>query len=165
MLSRVIELRVLTPDDWPLWRELRLAALKDAPYAFGSRYEDWVDAEEARWRARLGLPGSHNVIASLDGEAVGMASGLPQADEDGVTELVSMWIAPAGRGRGVGDGLMAAVEEWARETGAHTLKLSVADGNDRAHALYLRSGFEDTDEPGDLMPDGIHRELIMRKAL
>jgi hypothetical protein len=42
-------------------------------------------------------------------------------------------------------------------------KLSVAQGNPQGHALYLRNGF--TDEPGDLMPDGIHRELIMHKPL
>jgi ribosomal protein S18 acetylase RimI-like enzyme len=93
-----------------------------------------------------------------------MASGL-RADEDGVVELVSMWIAPAGRGLGIGDQLMTQVEQWAREDAAHTLKLSVVAGNEKAHALYLRSGFADTDESGDLMPDGIHRELVMRKNL
>lgn len=76
-----------------------------------------------------------------------------------------MWVAPAGRGRGIGDQLMAQVEQWARDTGAHTLQLSVADGNDKARDLYLRSGFSATDIPGDLMPDGIHRELVMRKPL
>ncbi|MEV8374273.1 GNAT family N-acetyltransferase [Kribbella sp. NPDC056861] len=160
----MIELRELTPDDWRLWRELRLAALEEAPYAFGSRLADWVDAEEERWRARLSLPASHNFVAVLDGTPVGMASGL-QSGEDGVVELVSMWIAPAGRGRGIGDQLLAKVEQTAREAGASTFQLSVADGNDRAHTLYLRSGFADTDLEGDLMPDGVHREIIMRKPL
>ncbi|NJP30255.1 GNAT family N-acetyltransferase, partial [Microbispora sp. SCL1-1] len=27
----MIELRVLYEDDWPIWRELRLAALAEAP--------------------------------------------------------------------------------------------------------------------------------------
>jgi GNAT superfamily N-acetyltransferase len=160
----VIELKELTSDDWQVWRELRLAALAEAPYAFGSQLADWVDAEEDRWRARLDLPGGRNVIALLAGTPVGMASGL-RAEEEGVIELVSMWIAPAGRGQGIGDRLMAQVEQWARDAGAHTLQLSVADGNDKAHALYLRNGFTDTDVPGDLMPDGIHREIVMHKKL
>jgi ribosomal protein S18 acetylase RimI-like enzyme len=60
---------------------------------------------------------------------------------------------------------MAQVEKWAREADAQVLKLSVVAGNEKAHNLYLRAGFTDTDESGDLMPDGIHRELIMRKPL
>ena len=160
----MIEIHELTPDDWKTWRELRLAALGEAPYAFGSRLADWADAEEERWRARLELAGSSNFVAVLDGTPVGMASGVP-TDEDGVVELISMWVAPAGRGRGIGDLLMTRVEQWARDAQAHTLQLSVADGNDKAHDLYLRSGFTATDIPGDLMPDGIHREIVMRKTL
>ncbi|WBQ06220.1 GNAT family N-acetyltransferase [Kribbella sp. CA-293567] len=160
----MIELRELTADDWRLWRELRLAALEEAPYAFGSRLADWVDAEEERWRARLSLPASRNFVAVLDGRPVGMASGL-RSDKDGVIELVSMWIAPAGRGRGLGELLLAEVERTARDAGARTFQLSVADGNQRAHALYLRSGFVETGLPGVLMPDGVQREIIMRKPL
>ena len=33
----MIELQVLTPDDWRTWRRLRLAALAEAPHAFSSR--------------------------------------------------------------------------------------------------------------------------------
>ena len=160
----MIELRVLTVDDWQVWRELRLAALKDAPHAFGSRYEDWADAPEERWRDRLSIPRSHNLIADLDGQPAGMASGVP-ADQDGVAGLISMWVSRTARGKGVGDHLMTAVEQWARNLPAHTLKLSVAQGNPQAHSLYLRNGFTDTAEPGDLMPDGLHRELIMHKPL
>jgi GNAT superfamily N-acetyltransferase len=160
----VIDLRSIGPDDWKLWRELRLGALEEAPYAFGSQLADWIDAPEDRWRDRLGVPNAYQVIASIDGTAVGMAGGF-RAEEPGVAELVSMWVASAGRGRGVGDALMAAIEDWARADGAQVLKLAVVDGNDAAHNLYLRSGFVDTDELGDLMPDGVHRELVMRKEL
>lgn len=160
----VIELRVLTPDDWRLWRELRHAALGDAPYAFGSRLADWQgegDREE-RWRARLSIPG-RNFVVLLDGQPVGMASGVPD-ERDGVAELISMWVSPAARGHGAGDRLMSAVEQWARQDGAHTLKLAVSEGNENAIALYQRSGFTDTGER-ELMPDGVRHELIMEKKL
>ena len=160
----MIELQDIGPDDWKLWRELRLAALADTPSAFGSVHADWVDAPEERWRERLTLPGCYQVIASLDGTPIGMAGGLP-ADEPDVAELVSMWISPAGRGKGVGDALMAAIEDWARGTGAHTLELAVADGNEPARNLYLRNGFADFGAPGNLMPDGVRMEFWLRKQL
>jgi ribosomal protein S18 acetylase RimI-like enzyme len=162
----MIETRVLTPDDWKTWRELRLAALTEAAYAFGSQLADWQGAgdREERWRARLAIPGSHNLVAILDGQPVGMASGVPTG-EDRIVELISMYVTPPGRGRGVGDYLVRAVEQWARRTGAATLRLSVAEGNENAAALYARSGFRDTGEAGDLMPDGIRHELVMTKSL
>ena len=157
------DVRPIGPDDWKAWRELRLAALAEAPFAFGSQYADWVDATEDRWRERLSSPGAYQVIASIDGTPAGMAGGFPSADD--TAELVSMWVAPAGRGKGVGNALMTALEDSARRIGAATLKLSVVPGNDPAHNLYLRHGYVDTDEPGDLMADGVRRELVMRKPL
>lgn len=44
-------------------------------------------------------------------------------------------------GRGVATRLFAVAEEWAAGIGAHRLELTVADGNDRARALYDRLGF------------------------
>ncbi len=166
ILCDVIELQVLDPDNWRIWRELRLAALAEAPYAFGSRLADWQgdgDREE-RWRSRLGIPDSYNLVAVLDGQPVGMASGVP-AEQDGVVELISMWVGPAARGRGVGDALMRAVDQWARDRGAKRIELAVVPDNDSATALYLRHGFTLTGELGDLMPDGVHREHVMAKAL
>jgi ribosomal protein S18 acetylase RimI-like enzyme len=161
----MIDLRVLEPDDWRLWRELRLAALAEAPYAFGSALADWQgegDREE-RWRGRLSLPGCH-LIAVLDGQPAGMASGVPDGSP-GAVELISMWVSPAARGRGVGDALIGAVERWARQHGARTLRLSVMPGNAAALALYGRSGFTHTGEPGALLADGLRRELVMAKPL
>lgn len=76
-----------------------------------------------------------------------------------------MWVAPVARGRGVDDELVLAVERWARRTRAGVLRLSVAEGNEGASALYQRQGFVYTGELGNLMPDGVRRELVMSKKL
>jgi ribosomal protein S18 acetylase RimI-like enzyme len=137
------ELRTLTPDDWPLWRELRLRALAEAPYAFASKLADWQGAgdRERRWRDRLLWGGSHNVVALLDGRPAGMASGVPA--EQGSVELVSMWVAPEARAQGVGDAVVGDVARWATVTGADRLLLAVRADNARAVAFYRRLGFQD----------------------
>jgi ribosomal protein S18 acetylase RimI-like enzyme len=158
----MVEIHVLTPDDWRTWRHLRLAALTEAPYAFGSQLADWTgdgDAEE-RWRARLSIPESHNAVALLDGHGVGMATGVPTSDV-GIVELISMWVAPGARGRGVGDALVRDIEGWARSIGARVLRLSVAEDNAHGALLYQRHGFRYTGELGDLMADGVRRERVM----
>ncbi|MDT0345450.1 GNAT family N-acetyltransferase [Streptomyces litchfieldiae] len=159
----MVSLRVVTAADWPLWREVRLAALADAPEAFRARLGDWHRGGEEQWRARLTMPGAHNVVALLDGRAAGSARGEP--GEDGVSELRSVWVGPWARGRGIGERLVAAVENWARESGASALRLAVVPGNAPAIALYRRLGFVATEEPGEWLPDGVTRERVMVKAL
>ncbi|MFI5647805.1 GNAT family N-acetyltransferase [Kitasatospora sp. NPDC051705] len=163
----MLELRVLSSDDWPLWRELRLAALTEAPYAFGSVLADWQgDGDrEARWRSRLEIPGALDLVAVLDGTPVAMASGVPADGDAAAAELISMWVGPAARGRGVAGELIDGIARWAAEQGRTTLKLAVMPDNDAAIALYRRHGFADTDEPGDLLDDGLRRELVLAKRL
>lgn len=155
-------LRAMTADDWQQWRPVRLAALADAPEAFGSRLVDWADAPESRWRTRLSIPGALDLVA-YDGEhAVGMASGV--SGEGDRAELISMWVDPAARGRGVADALIDAVARWAVETGADVLELAVMPDNARARRTYARLGFTESAVAGDALPDGRH-EAVMRRAL
>ncbi|GAA1108815.1 GNAT family N-acetyltransferase [Streptomyces javensis] len=165
----MVRLRVVTTDDWPLWRDVRRTALAEAPHAFKSRLADWHRGGEERWRARLEMPDAYHVVALLNGRAVGMAGGMP-GDGDGngdgrPPELRSVWVSPEARGQGVGGRLIAAVESWALRTGATALRLAVLPGNAPAIALYERHGFAATGEPGDLLADGVTRELVMVKAL
>ena len=154
----MVDLRVLSDEDWKLWRELRLAALGEAPYAFGSTLTDWQDAGEDRWRDRLRIKGARDLVAHLDGTAVGMASGVP-AEPDTV-EVISVWVGPAGRGRGVGDALIGALADWAAASGATALRLSVRHDNTAAIRLYERAGFVH-DGPSDEDPT----EILMVRTL
>ena len=51
-------------------------------------------------------------------------------------------VAPHYRGRGVGTGLMHALEVWAMGRGLSLISLEVVDANPRAKTLYGRLGFE-----------------------
>jgi ribosomal protein S18 acetylase RimI-like enzyme len=173
----VIELLLLTPHDWSVWRSLRLTALAESPNAFGSRLTDWLgdgDSED-RWRARLSIPGARNVVARLDGEPAGMASGVPlpvvagarPLCKAGDIELISMWVAPPARGYGVADALIQDLVAWAASRGSPAVWLSVRETNAPAIALYRRHGFEAT---GERTPDEDHTgaavtELVFRKRL
>jgi ribosomal protein S18 acetylase RimI-like enzyme len=149
-----------------VWRSVRLAALTDAPDAFGSRHSEWVDEPEGRWRARLSLPGAIDLVAfDTDRDAaVGMATGIPTAEKGGRATLISMWVAPTARGRGVAPALITAIARWAADAGAAALALSVMPDNDVARRVYERNGFHLSAEPGELLPDG-RRELVMVRDL
>lgn len=151
----LIACRVLGADDWPTWRSLRREALADAPDAFGSSLAQWSgsgDSEE-RWRGRL-VAVAHNVVAELGGKPVGMVSATAPAGGD--VELLSMWVAPSARGKGVGDALVAEVCRWAQESGARRALLDVRSANGHAITLYERHGFVDAgpaSQPGDPHPE------------
>ncbi len=137
----VLEVQAISPDDWERWRELRLAALAEAPGAFGSQLADWQDAPEQRWRDRLAWRGAANFVAVVDGQDAGMASGIESDADPGQAELISMWVAPTARGRGVGDALIEVVRRWATAGGLPVLGLDVVIDNPAARALYARHGF------------------------
>ncbi|WP_063064506.1 GNAT family N-acetyltransferase [Nocardia violaceofusca] len=139
----MIEIRVVGADDWRLWRRARLAALAGAPDAFRTRLADWQgDGDrEDRWRARLSIPGAHDLLAFRHGEPVGIASGVPEPDH-GAARVISIWVDRSARGLGVGDLLLGRVERWAAENRYTTLRLDVFADNEHAVALYRRNGFE-----------------------
>ena len=63
--------------------------------------------------------------------------------------IFRMWVAPEGRGQGVGRALLDAAESWGRDQGSTTAYLSVTEGNSPAQRLYRRAGYTEAgaDEP------------------
>jgi ribosomal protein S18 acetylase RimI-like enzyme len=126
---------------------VRLAALADAPAAFGSTTAREVAFGEAEWWRRA--TSAPNFIAWRGDEPVGLVTVIGrgsdgEAGPPAEWELVSMWVSPDARGSGAADLLVSAVTEVVRAESANRLVLWVADGNARARAFYLRAGFRPT---------------------
>jgi ribosomal protein S18 acetylase RimI-like enzyme len=155
------------PAEWATLRQVRLAALADSPAAFASTVERERALDETEWSRRAQSPW---FLAWHGAEPVGVVAAFSTAGAgDGGPypswELVSMWVAPAFRGSGVADQLVAAVIKHVRDDGADRLTLWVADGNARARAFYLRLGFRPTGaRQGYRRQDGtelIEEELVL----
>jgi len=152
----MVLVRETAADDWLALRDIRLAALREAPYAFGSTYEREAAFAEADWRRRIAKGGTFlaylpEVSAS---DPAGLAGGYPESAD--TVELVSMYVRPPARGRGVGEALVARVIDWARARNATSVDLWVTETNKPALLLYERCGFT---------PTGQHQPLPSNPAL
>ena len=149
-------LRRFDPDEWPLYRHLRLRALSDSPDAFGSTFAREAARSDDEWRERLATgAASHGdlpLVAIVDDEPAGLAWGRLDERQPEIAHLFQVWVAPEFRGRGVGRLLVDAVIAWARTTGARILRLGVTCGDTAAVRLYRRAGFVDDGPPQPLRP-------------
>jgi GNAT superfamily N-acetyltransferase len=156
----VIEIHRAGPDDWSTVRRIRLAALRDTPDWFWATYEEEVEKAESGWRDFIAAGAWF--LAHLDDRAVGIAAGVRVPElGDSSRQLISMWVEPDARGRGIGSNLVEAVRTWARADGAKELQLQVTANNHAAARLYQRCGFEPTGrtEPLPRKPALIEREM------
>jgi GNAT superfamily N-acetyltransferase len=148
----IFEIRRVLPDSWAVLRHVRLAALAEAPYAFGSTLSGSINRPAQHWRDRI--TAWPHFIAWAGDEPVGLAAAIDEpvgrdgeqagAGASGEWQLISVWVSPQARGQGVAGRLVAAVSDCARADGADRLTLWVTDASARARAFYLRMGFRST---------------------
>ena len=137
--------RRIRPREWAALRAFRLRALAADPRAFGATLDEEAALGEEAWRerAREGAEGPLRLVAVAaeagSGAWLGMVGG--RRLEEGEWEVVSLWTAPEGRGRGVGDALVRFAVAWAGEAGASRVVLWVTTENAAAARLYARCGF------------------------
>lgn len=158
-----LEVRQLAPQEWRIFRELRLRALRDAPEAFGTTAAEAQSWGPDQWRQRLG---TRVAFVALDGEAtIGLACGIP-AERPDEAELISMWVDPTSRRQGAGRRLVDAVAGWAASEGFRTLRLWVARRNPDAASFYSSLSFART---GEVQPMGARQpgrlEFAMSREL
>ncbi len=165
--------RRLGKADAEPFRTLRLAALANAPTAFGSDYGDHVELSLAHFADRILLRDDNFVLAAeLNGELIGMAGFAREAGtkRKHMGVIWGMYVQPTHRGQRIGRSLLEGVLDAARSLpGLHFVELSVTVGNTAAEALYRSCGFETYGvEPnalkiGDRYYDEANMQLDLRR--
>lgn len=138
-MNRSVIVRRTVASDWRALKALRLAALLDAPMAFGVSHAEAAANPDSQWITRAEGSGPATFFMAFDGEQpIGMAAAVRGDDEP--VGLIAMWVAPAWRGsdRKVAGLLVDAVKAHAAGV---PIILEVAPSNLRAVAFYERQGF------------------------
>lgn len=163
-----------TSADIHNYRQTRLTALETDPSSFLSTYEQEAALPEETWKERLSSSEKATFVARLSPSTqsaaesepfVGMVTVLPahafplslpvaRTDLRAAYLIVSMWIAPKHRRRGLGQDLLQASLAWAaqdvlRETSGADgpgkqaeVFLFLALDNAKGRGLYEKLGFE-----------------------
>lgn len=128
--------------------------LRDDAAFFATRYEDAVREPDSTWQAWVGeaAGGLEKVLYLAEDEVglLGVVGGFGRLDP-AEAQLISLWVDPRARGRGVAGALIRAIAEWAQERGAERVVLFVQEANASGRALYAKAGFRPT---GDRQPVG-----------
>ena len=99
------------------------------------------------------LPTTFIVMAYVEGVAVGLATcfwGFSTFKALPLLNIHDLSVVPAYRGRGIGQQLLEAVEQHARERGCCKVTLEVQENNTRARRIYGRAGFAQAIQADDM---------------
>jgi RimJ/RimL family protein N-acetyltransferase len=145
----VVTIEPITTHNVSVFKAVRLRALLQDPYAFGSTYAKESQLSDAEWRKRVKKWNGKNGIGFLaidkkDGVACGMAGSFLDEDDPTRAVLISMWMAPTHRRQGLGRVLVSSVIRWARSRNARVVRLMVVANNDSAIRFYEYLGFKRT---------------------
>ena len=132
----MLEILPMSPSDWPDVRTIYAEGIATGEATFETSVPDWE-----RWdRSHLE---SCRLVAKSNGATVGWAALSPVSSRkvyEGVAE-VSVYVASAARGKGIGRRLLDALVQASESNGIWTLQASVFPENEASLALHGACGF------------------------
>jgi ribosomal protein S18 acetylase RimI-like enzyme len=150
---------VRTPDD--LAAAARLFRAYAASLEIDLAFQNF-EAEVAGMPGQYAPPGGALLLAcGSDGAPVGCVA-LRPIEPDGCCEMKRLYVAPEGRGSGLGQELVDAVLREAERIGYREIRLDTLPSLATAIALYRKSGFETIAPYYDPPIPGM---IFMRRAL
>lgn len=151
-----MKIRDLRPDDWPAVRAIYDEGIRGGDATFETEAPSWQRWDAAHPELRL--------AAEQDGAIVGWAALSPVSDRccyEGVGE-VSVYVAEAARGAGVGRALLDALVERSEQAGYWTLNAGVFPENKASIRLHEACGFREVgvrERLGELR--GVWRDVVL----
>jgi len=163
-----LTIRSFQPSEWPLYRALRLRALRESPDAFSTLHAEAAARPDSSWRERMASMSSQHdlpLVAEVSGSPAGIVWAHIDPSAPDAAQLYQMWVAPECRGRGVGRALLDTAIEWATTEGARSMALGVTVGNSPARRLYEAAGFVPVGAPEPLRANSDLEVQTMQRPL
>ncbi len=130
-------IRDLRPDDWPAVRAIYEEGIRGGDATFETEPPSWERWDSAHAGPRL--------VVELGGSVVGWAAVSPVSDRccyEGVGD-VSVYVAEAARGAGLGRSLLEELVERSEQAGYWTLSAGVFPENEASIRLHRGCGFRE----------------------
>jgi L-amino acid N-acyltransferase YncA len=128
----------LQPADWPTVREIYREGIATGQATFETQLPDWEKWDSSHRR-------DCRLIVRHGNQILGWAALSPVSARlvySGVAE-VSVYVAPAARGRGVGTALLKALIEESESHGVWTLQAGIFPENTPSIAIHKSCGFRE----------------------
>jgi ribosomal protein S18 acetylase RimI-like enzyme len=161
----MISIRRLCIGEYEIYKQVRLASLKEAPYAFSSTYESALQRNEVSWieQTDCSAQGSDKAIFIAVSENIPIGIAAIYRDEDNVEkgEILQVWVSPEYRGKQVSNLLLDELFIWAKDNKYREIDAKVIQGNERALYFYYKYGFDKirTEENNGI------KEVLLRKKI
>jgi hypothetical protein len=91
----------LSASDWIRFKAIRLASLQDSPDAFGSIYSEEYARPDSDWISQVN--DLLTFIGMIEGKDLGIVRVAFDDNDRKSCWLLSMWVSPSARGKGLGD--------------------------------------------------------------
>lgn len=169
MNRKEVQIREALPSDALKLRNLRLEALKTHPEAFGADYETDKNTPLSVWEQNLQPnPNAAVFVAESNSDLIG-SSGITRSKFQKMSHNAVIWgvyVSGEYRRGKIGERLINACLNWAREKNLVSVKLSAVTTNAAAIRLYVKCGFQVYGvEPKVLkVEDDFYDELLMIRS-
>lgn len=165
-----VEIVTLRVDEWQLYKQIRVEAVSDSPQAFGSNRDAQLAHPDSFWQKRLedAAKGKEQwmLFARAGGDLVGMTGAYRDEENPREATVISVYVTPAWRGKGISARLMRAILEALKAAGIRKVWIGVNIEQKAALHLYLKTGFQVELTEHNRMGDGkFHDEYRMSMLL
>ncbi len=163
-----IDIVLLKPSEWKVYKAIRLEELQEDPQAFGANYEKESAFSDEEWQER---PGNKDamIFVAKDGETpIGLVGALIKYNKnEKIAHVWGMYVNRIYRGKGLGKRLMERTFEALKGSSqVKKVQLMVDYEPTPAQMLYRSLGFHPIKTTDYVLSDGKkHKLYIMEKEL